>query len=213
MMPLNVERRRALAMLATAGRDGATRPLLTAYGFRAAPVASFVNQGLATLSSLSQTNPETVAQPSPALRLSKLRIWRARQDPRSDPSYAVDPSHPNRTTSKPADRRFAPAEAAQARSHRFGRYRSPCWHLCVAAGEQGCRHCGGAALKRLNFAHHTVSRAVRTTTAPKCKNEAAIPQFADELPAGSSGLRWKISRVVVGLTVQPGRRAGTGRAR
>jgi len=33
---LNAEQHRALALLATAGRDGATQPLLTAHGFGAA---------------------------------------------------------------------------------------------------------------------------------------------------------------------------------
>jgi hypothetical protein len=46
---LRTEQRRALAMLATSGRDGATRPLLTAHGFGASLIASLVNRELATL--------------------------------------------------------------------------------------------------------------------------------------------------------------------
>jgi hypothetical protein len=46
---LNAEHRRALAMLAPAGRDGVTQPLLTALGFDASTIAGLVDQGLATL--------------------------------------------------------------------------------------------------------------------------------------------------------------------
>jgi len=46
---LTVEQRRALAMLATAGRDGATQPLFAAHGFDVAMIADLVNQGFATL--------------------------------------------------------------------------------------------------------------------------------------------------------------------
>jgi hypothetical protein len=47
-MSLPVERRRALALLATAGRDGMTQPLLTKLGFDASVIAGLVNEGLAT---------------------------------------------------------------------------------------------------------------------------------------------------------------------
>jgi hypothetical protein len=40
---------RAIALLATAGRNGATRPLLTAHGFGVSMIAGLVNQGLATI--------------------------------------------------------------------------------------------------------------------------------------------------------------------
>src|SRR5258708_21574249 len=45
---LRTERRRALALLATAGRDGLTQPLLTTLGFDASVIADLVNEGLAT---------------------------------------------------------------------------------------------------------------------------------------------------------------------
>jgi hypothetical protein len=38
--------RDALSMLATAGPDGATQPLLSAHGFSAAMIARLVNRGL-----------------------------------------------------------------------------------------------------------------------------------------------------------------------
>jgi hypothetical protein len=41
------EQQRALAMLASAGRNGVTQPLLAAHGFGAAMIVGFVNQGLA----------------------------------------------------------------------------------------------------------------------------------------------------------------------
>jgi hypothetical protein len=46
---LGIEQRQALAMLATAGRKGATQPLLSANGFGANTIAGLVNKGLATL--------------------------------------------------------------------------------------------------------------------------------------------------------------------
>ena len=42
------EQRRALAMLQTSGRNGATQSLLTAHGFGVSMIASLVNYGLAT---------------------------------------------------------------------------------------------------------------------------------------------------------------------
>jgi hypothetical protein len=48
---LSTEQRRALAMLAAAGRDGLTQPLLVAHGFCASMLVDRVNQGLATLTS------------------------------------------------------------------------------------------------------------------------------------------------------------------
>jgi hypothetical protein len=49
-MSLNAEQRRALVMLATAGRNGVTQALLSAHGFDASMIAELVNHGLATLS-------------------------------------------------------------------------------------------------------------------------------------------------------------------
>src|SRR5258708_38066505 len=42
---LNAEQCRALSLLATAGRDGTTQPLLVAHGFDVAMIADLVNQG------------------------------------------------------------------------------------------------------------------------------------------------------------------------
>jgi hypothetical protein len=46
---LNAEQRRAPAMLATAGRNGATQSLLTAHGSGVSMIAALVSRGLATL--------------------------------------------------------------------------------------------------------------------------------------------------------------------
>jgi hypothetical protein len=43
-----LEQRCVLAMLAIAGRDGVTQPLLTALGFGASTIADLVNKGFAT---------------------------------------------------------------------------------------------------------------------------------------------------------------------
>jgi hypothetical protein len=48
-MSLTAEQRRALAMLAKAGRSGVTQGMLSALGFDAGLIASLVDQGLATL--------------------------------------------------------------------------------------------------------------------------------------------------------------------
>jgi hypothetical protein len=45
---LSIEQRRALVMLATAGRDGMTQPSLAALGFDASTIAGLVNKGIAT---------------------------------------------------------------------------------------------------------------------------------------------------------------------
>ena len=45
---LNAEQHRALALLATAGRNGATQPLLAAHGFGVAMIAGLVNRGITT---------------------------------------------------------------------------------------------------------------------------------------------------------------------
>jgi hypothetical protein len=45
---LSIEQRRALVMLATAGRDGMTQSSLTALGFDATMIAGLVNKGFAT---------------------------------------------------------------------------------------------------------------------------------------------------------------------
>jgi hypothetical protein len=48
-MMLSPEQRRALAMLATAGRNGETRPFLVAHGFGSAMITGLVNRGLVTM--------------------------------------------------------------------------------------------------------------------------------------------------------------------
>jgi hypothetical protein len=50
--PLTAEERRALAMLATAGHNGAPQALLSAHGFDASLIAELVNHGLATLTAV-----------------------------------------------------------------------------------------------------------------------------------------------------------------
>jgi glutamine phosphoribosylpyrophosphate amidotransferase len=45
---LTAEQYRALALLAHAGRDGMTQPVLTTLGFDASVTAGLVNEGLAT---------------------------------------------------------------------------------------------------------------------------------------------------------------------
>jgi hypothetical protein len=49
VMSLTAEQRRALAVLATAGSNGAPKALLSAHGFDASMIAELVNHGLATL--------------------------------------------------------------------------------------------------------------------------------------------------------------------
>jgi hypothetical protein len=46
---LNAEQRRALAMLASVGLDGATQSLLSTHGFGASLVVGLVNRGLVTI--------------------------------------------------------------------------------------------------------------------------------------------------------------------
>jgi hypothetical protein len=46
---LSAEQRRALGLLAGAGRNGVTGPLLAAYGFDAATIVGLVGRGLATM--------------------------------------------------------------------------------------------------------------------------------------------------------------------
>src|SRR6266853_1739273 len=49
MMPLSVEQRSALVILATAGQGGVAQAVLSAHGFDATMIADLVNRGLATL--------------------------------------------------------------------------------------------------------------------------------------------------------------------
>ncbi len=45
---LTAEQRRALSLLAIAGRDGVTQPLLATLGLDASMIAGLINEGLAT---------------------------------------------------------------------------------------------------------------------------------------------------------------------
>ena len=71
---LSTEQRRALAMLATAGRNGAPQALLSAYGFDASMIAELVNHGLATLTA------EKVRAGGKLIAVAKVRITEAGQD-------------------------------------------------------------------------------------------------------------------------------------
>jgi len=68
------ERRRAPAMLATAGRNGALQALLSAHGFDASMIAELVNRGLATLTA------EKVRAGGKLIAVAKVRITEAGQD-------------------------------------------------------------------------------------------------------------------------------------
>jgi len=48
-MTLRADQRRALAMLASEGRNGVTQSLLTLYGFHPSTVAELVGRGLASI--------------------------------------------------------------------------------------------------------------------------------------------------------------------
>jgi len=69
--PLSDEQRRALAMLATTGRDGTTRSLLTALGSGASLINSLVNQKLATVTH------EKIRAPGKIVDVAKVRITNA----------------------------------------------------------------------------------------------------------------------------------------
>ena len=68
---LTPEQRRALAMLATADRNGAPQALLSAHGFDAIMIAGLVNQGLATLTT------EKVRAGGKLIAVAKVRITEA----------------------------------------------------------------------------------------------------------------------------------------
>jgi hypothetical protein len=68
---LTVEQRRALAMLASAGRNGATQVLLSTLGFDATMMADLVNQGLLTLTA------EKVRAGGKLMAVAKARITKA----------------------------------------------------------------------------------------------------------------------------------------
>ncbi len=68
---LNVEQRRALDMLASAGRNGAPQALLSAHGFDGSLIAELVNQGLAMLMA------ERVRAGGKLIAVAKARITEA----------------------------------------------------------------------------------------------------------------------------------------
>ena len=67
-MSLTAEQRRALAMLARAGLDGASQTLLMAHGFCVSMIVGLVNNGLATLTR------EKVPAGSRLIDVRKVRI-------------------------------------------------------------------------------------------------------------------------------------------
>ncbi len=71
MERLTAEQRRALAMLATAGRNGVPQVLLSAHGFDASMIAELVNHGLATLTA------EKVRAGGKLMAVAKVRITEA----------------------------------------------------------------------------------------------------------------------------------------
>jgi hypothetical protein len=71
MRPLSLEQRRALAMLATASRNGVPQALLSAHGFDASFIAELVNHGLATLTA------EKVRAGGKLIAVAKARITEA----------------------------------------------------------------------------------------------------------------------------------------
>jgi hypothetical protein len=71
---LSAEQRRALAMLASAGRNGGTQALLSTLGFDASMIAELVNQGLVTLSA------EKVRAGGQLMAVVRARIRKAGRD-------------------------------------------------------------------------------------------------------------------------------------
>ena len=70
-MTLSAEHRRALAMLATPGHNGATRPSLIAHGFGGATFGGLVNLGLVTLTA------EKIRADGKTIDVAKVRITTA----------------------------------------------------------------------------------------------------------------------------------------
>jgi hypothetical protein len=71
---LDAEQRRALAMLATAGRNGTTQALLSAHGFDASMIAGLVSHGLATITA------EKVRAGGKLVAVVQVRITEAGRD-------------------------------------------------------------------------------------------------------------------------------------
>jgi hypothetical protein len=75
---LSTEQRRALAMLATADRNGVPQALLSAHGFDASMIAELVNHGLATLTA------EKMRAGGKLIAVAKVRITEAGRDALED---------------------------------------------------------------------------------------------------------------------------------
>jgi hypothetical protein len=65
---LSAEERRALAMLATAGRKGATQPLLSGWGFDSVTITGLLDKGLATVT------PSKVRIGDKTIEVGRVRI-------------------------------------------------------------------------------------------------------------------------------------------
>jgi hypothetical protein len=70
-MMLRAEQRRAIAMLATPGHNGATQPFLIAHGFGGAMISGLINRGLAILTR------EKIRAGGNMIHVTKLRITAA----------------------------------------------------------------------------------------------------------------------------------------
>ena len=84
---LTAEQRLALAMLAGAGRNGATQVLLSAHGFDASMIAGLVSQGLATITA------ENVRADGKLVAVVQVRITEARRDALAGKSFLVAIAH------------------------------------------------------------------------------------------------------------------------
>jgi hypothetical protein len=73
-MTLSADERRALAMLATSGRDGVAQAWLSAHGFDATMIAGLVSQGMATITA------EKVRADGKLVAVAKVRITEAGQN-------------------------------------------------------------------------------------------------------------------------------------
>ena len=69
-----VTQRRALGLLASAGRNGVTGPLLAAHGFSAAAIMGLIGRGLATMAQ------EKVKAGGKLVAVARVRITDAGQD-------------------------------------------------------------------------------------------------------------------------------------
>ena len=73
-MCLSAGQRRALGLLAGAGRNGVTGPLLKAHGFGVATIAGLVSRGLATMTQ------EKVRAGGKLVEVARVRITEAGRD-------------------------------------------------------------------------------------------------------------------------------------